>query len=276
MAIITKGTVEKGTEAQFTLDKAELAADTLVAADAYFADDANWANVILEYKSDVGGQSKRVVFDATQATPTADFLASDTARDVFEIKRLVIVDHDGGKFTLNRANLTTAEFDLDFTAPSYDYLSYNLSNGPTGDAFGGVSGGAGADLEMVKSTTDQTLGSGDYWYVFSIKSADVVDGLAFGTCDNATLSLVLDDGFDGFDGVASSGLNYVVFNNYAVVTTVTRPVGDHTFELKRVSGSLAYILDGSTIYTEAVNTGTVTIPIVRNKTGEVDQSYFGE
>lgn len=275
MAIITKGTVEKGTEAQFTLDKAELAADTLVAADAYFSDDANWANVILEYKSDVGGQSKRVIFDATQVTPTADFLASATARDIFEIQRLVIVDHDGGKFTLSRDNLTVAEFDLDLGAPVITYITYNLDNGANTDAFGGVQGLDSNDLKMRKSSTNQST-TGDFWYVFSILAADVVDGLAFGTTDNTTLSLVTDDGFFGFIGVSASGANYSVFNDYAVVDTVARPVGDHLFEVKRVSGTLTLILDGSTIYTQNGNTETLIIPTVRPKTGAVDQSYLGE
>jgi hypothetical protein len=114
MAIITKGSVSKGVPATFTLNKADLAAHSLVSADPYFSVMANWEKVQLIYKSTVGGQPKSVVFDADGASPTAVFLASSTARDSFQISKLVIVDNDGGEFVIPRAQLVTADFDISF------------------------------------------------------------------------------------------------------------------------------------------------------------------
>lgn len=118
MAIITKpvGGVLKGVPATFTLSKVELLAVPMVAADSYFSDSDNWNKVILKYKSSEGKQYEIVEFNATQSSPTGTFSVSEKARDEFEIQTLEIIDFDGGIFIVPRGVLTTAEFDIDFTA----------------------------------------------------------------------------------------------------------------------------------------------------------------
>jgi len=115
MAIITKAAVSKGSPATFTLSKSNLAAHASVSGDAYFSDQDNWDRVIVVYRSDIGNQKEVLNFDASLSTPTDSFLVSATARDIFQVRSLTIVDHDGGTLVINRANLTTAEFDVDMT-----------------------------------------------------------------------------------------------------------------------------------------------------------------
>lgn len=117
MAILTKPvTITKGEAASFEIDKAELVANSVVTASAYYSDTANWDKILLAYKSSTGNQKETVVFDATVATPTANFLVSDQALDVFEIKKIEIYDFDGGHLPIYRADLTAAEFDVDMTS----------------------------------------------------------------------------------------------------------------------------------------------------------------
>lgn len=112
MSIITKPSIVKGTPAQFTLNKVQLLANSVVAADSYFSDSQNWYRVNLVYKSTVGGQYEIVEFDATQSSPTGNFLISEKARDSFEILKIKIIDFDGGFLEIPRSSLTSADFDI--------------------------------------------------------------------------------------------------------------------------------------------------------------------
>ena len=115
MSILTKASAPvKGTATLFTLDKAALAAVTSVAADAYFSDSANWSEVMVVYKSSVGRQYESVEFNTTLPNPTASFLVSTRAKDVFEVQLINIVDFDGGIFTIYRSSLNASEFDVNF------------------------------------------------------------------------------------------------------------------------------------------------------------------
>lgn len=118
MSIITKpATILKGTPATFTLNKADLAQVPSVAADvSYFADSTNWKKVRVSYVSSTGNQSEVVLFDATEANPSGQFLASLKARSEFQIKHITIEDFDGGVFKINRSELVDPEneFDISF------------------------------------------------------------------------------------------------------------------------------------------------------------------
>ena len=110
MPIITKaGAPEKGSPTEFTLDKTALAA---IVADAYYADEDNWKEVVLNYKSSTGNQKEIVKFDASLASPTANFAVSLKAKDVFEIHKIVIKDFDGGSIVIPRSALVVADFDV--------------------------------------------------------------------------------------------------------------------------------------------------------------------
>lgn len=128
MPIITKpATITKNSAAQFTLSKSSLAAVASVAADSYFSNISNWANVILYYKSNPGNQQEILSFDATLASPTADFLASLKSRNVFEVQQILIKDFDGGYFRVARSELNTAEFDVDMNPPVSGYRYYRFN-----------------------------------------------------------------------------------------------------------------------------------------------------
>lgn len=116
MSILTKpASIAKNTAATFTLSKATLASNPAI-TDVYFQDTNNWKSVILVYQSSVGDQREILVFDATIASPTASFLVSEKARDIFQIKRIIIKDFDGGSFEIERSSLTTVEFDITLSA----------------------------------------------------------------------------------------------------------------------------------------------------------------
>ena len=115
MSIITKPqSIQKGTPATFTLSKVELASHPLIIADDYFNNTQNWCKIIVTYKSNVGNQYELVEFDATSPVLEGIFLASDKARNSFQVQQIEIVDFDGGIFTIERADLTVADFDLTF------------------------------------------------------------------------------------------------------------------------------------------------------------------
>ena len=118
MAIITKpANIQKNVPASFSLNKAELIALPIVSSNPYFSVMSNWNKVTLFYSSSVGNQKAVLTFDASQATPTSNFLVSSKARDVFQIQKILISDFDNGIFEVPRSALTVAEFDIDFSVP---------------------------------------------------------------------------------------------------------------------------------------------------------------
>ena len=117
MAILTKGgTPSKGSSTSFTLNITDLLAHASVSGDAYFSVQSNWDKVFLNYTSSIGGQKDFVIFKAVDSgtSDVADFSVVAEARDVFEIKSLIILDKQGGTLEIPRASLVTAEFDVIF------------------------------------------------------------------------------------------------------------------------------------------------------------------
>lgn len=130
MPIITKpATIEKNVSASISLDKSALAAVTSVAADSYFSDSANWSRVHIYYKSSVGNQREMLRFDATQASPSTNFLVSEKARDIFQVEKILILDFDNGSFEVPRSQLTVAEFDIDTGAVPGPEVLLTTQNG---------------------------------------------------------------------------------------------------------------------------------------------------
>lgn len=111
MAILTKQSVIKGTAATFTLNKAELAGLPSFTPGSYFSDIQNWKVIKLCYISQ-NKQREVVVFDATQETPAAQFLVSEKASDVFEIRKIIVQDFDGGYHEIAREGLSAGDFDV--------------------------------------------------------------------------------------------------------------------------------------------------------------------
>ncbi len=158
MSIITKsGTPSKGSPTEFTLNKSELEAVSSVAGDTYFSDPLNWKSVFLVYQSTVGGQSEIIKFNASQNPCTANFEVSDKARNVFEIKKIIIKDFDEGSFEILRSELVAGDFDVDFSGTVVpNYIQYDLYSAvylPTLTLNGGVGGGSPFDYDLVKSSS---------------------------------------------------------------------------------------------------------------------------
>lgn len=135
MPILTKPSVTRAKPASFSLDKSLLVG---LISDAYYKDTANWKSIVLQYVSSVGKQKSKVLFDASQATPTGEFLVSIKARHFFEVEAIIVYDFDGGHYLIPRSSLTASEFDLstlftkvrDFSSPS-SILSYEKMTGIT-------------------------------------------------------------------------------------------------------------------------------------------------
>jgi len=104
--------IDKGIVRQFTLDKTALAAAPKVAASGYYSSPSIWKTVELNYKTDYGNQIKTIVFDATQALPSADVLVSITQIGTLIFESLIIHDFDNGFLSLERADITVAQFDM--------------------------------------------------------------------------------------------------------------------------------------------------------------------
>lgn len=147
MAIITKpGTITKGQDNSFTLNKADLLAHASVSGDAYFSSDSNWNKVVVVYRTDQGDQKQNVTFDATEVTPTANFSPSSTARDIWQVQSVVIYDFDNGSLFIPRSQLIVAEFDVDLS----------VIGGPTvvgWELLGGTATISGSNNEILSNTS---------------------------------------------------------------------------------------------------------------------------
>ena len=111
MAILTKPSVSKGTAATFTLNKTELSNLPTFTPGSYFSDIQNWKVIKLCYISQ-NKQREVVVFDATQQNPVAQFLVSEKANDIFQIRKIIIQDFDGGYHEIAREGLVVEDFDV--------------------------------------------------------------------------------------------------------------------------------------------------------------------
>lgn len=113
--------IVKGSPATFTLSKADLLLVPSVAASPYYSISSNWESVILNYQSSTLNQPETVFFDATQLSPTGIFDVALSALDIFLIQSILIVDFQGGVFTVPRSELNPAEFDVDMSGASYPF-----------------------------------------------------------------------------------------------------------------------------------------------------------
>jgi hypothetical protein len=92
----------KNNSVSLTLDKATLEGLSQVSSDPYWSVDANVSRVIVHYLSTEGNQRKILTFNYQQETPSTTVDFSGSARDVFEINMLVLVDNDNGIMVLSR------------------------------------------------------------------------------------------------------------------------------------------------------------------------------
>lgn len=259
------------------LSKASLAALPVVAADLYFSNTANWNKVVVYYKSAVGNQKEIVEFDATQASPAADFLVSDKARDNFEVQKIVIQDFDNGNFQILRELLTVAEFDITFNIPS-TYIVWDITNGPTTNATGAVFPDPNpANTEWWRMAKSSTGYAGDFELAFEfIGSSEGSLGLAVGMSSGTQIG---DGGSNGFLGGYSimnrfgDGLLEKVDSsgNFVPGQYPINASGNNIVKFKRVGSSVDILVNGSVVFTYS-QSGTL-YPLCRPYTGTLTTSY---
>jgi hypothetical protein len=79
---------------------------------------------------------KRVVFDASEATPEGVLELSDKAKNEFEVKSLTIFDFDGGYLKLERDELTVLEFDIVVgSVVGGDFVTWDIANAQGTDTY---------------------------------------------------------------------------------------------------------------------------------------------
>jgi hypothetical protein len=200
MPIITKpASIQKGVASSFSLDKATLAAVASVAADSYYSNQSNWQRVSLYYSSSsagVGAQVEVVIFDATQSSPTANFLASSTARTQYNIAQIVIRDFDNGCFVVPRSQLTTSEFDITLSSGSGSTttITYEIANAfsvsPALNPTGFIMDALGHNAISTDSIGSMTAGSASYSITFELiniaESLDPTTYISMGLGESAS------------------------------------------------------------------------------------------
>jgi len=282
MPILTKpALVEKGVAAEFELDKDALAVHPIVSANTYFASPNNWAKIHIKFKSDVGGQFEVVEFDATIAEPIGRFFVSETAKDIFQVEKITIIDHDGGILVIPRADLTVAQFDIDFSAsgnssPVISYLSYDINAvGATLNATGGVSLGSSGDDVFAKMSSGDANDFAFEWKFnwSSINPSNVILGVT-----STAGSGLWYEKLTCLEGVTSGGPNpekarLWVNGTPGVLSDITIPDGDNFYKLVRVGTTITHYLNGVSIYSSNVSLFTA-YPTVRTKgLAACSQSY---
>lgn len=123
MAIISKpNVINKGTSVTFSLYKTNLVNNFVVSSSEHFSDFSNWMRVNLNYGSTEGNQVKIVTFDYSNDFSEGVFTSSNKVRDSFAIQSITIIDFDGEMLTVNRDQINTLEFDIEFASESESVL----------------------------------------------------------------------------------------------------------------------------------------------------------
>ena len=65
----------------------------------------NIKNVVAEWRTTSDNQKKIVVFDFSKTSPSASVSFSSSAKSLFELKSLTLVDFDEGSLRLDRSSL---------------------------------------------------------------------------------------------------------------------------------------------------------------------------
>jgi hypothetical protein len=272
MPIITKPSpLEKNATGVFSLDKTALALHPLVVASSHFSSPNVWDKIIVKYKSETLGQFESIEFDATIASPEGQFFVSETAEDIFEIEKITIIDKDGAILLIPRAELTVAEFDIDFNpaAPQIGnpIIWDTFLSGAIAEADGGISGGAGNN--MIKSNASKVLNGADFkvTYNFTMTSSSDDSNLVHGIMNS-----ISDTGFAGLTGITYQSSNDIlIYDNYSgsgspqatFSNSMMNQDGSNTAIFEKVGNVLTIKMNGVTIYTKNNHTEQTMVPAVR-------------
>jgi hypothetical protein len=142
MPLLILPIIEKNASATINLDKASLFSLSAVVADAWFSNPTNVKRCIVKYDSVVGNQSKTLIFDLSQTSPSDSIYFSPRARDNFQLDRLILEDFQGDVLVLSRSDLPTS-FDISFDGsggepPTVVYFAFDGTNDSDLGGFGSV------------------------------------------------------------------------------------------------------------------------------------------
>jgi len=272
MPIITKPSLlEKDATGVFSLDKTALALHPIVVASSHFSSPNVWDKIIVKYKSETLGQFESIEFDATLASPEGQFFVSETAEDIFEVEKITIIDKDGAILLIPRAELTVAEFDIDFNpaAPQIGnpIIWDTFLSGAIAEADGGISGGAGNN--MIKSNASKVLNGADFkvTYNFTMTSGSDDSNLVHGIMNS-----ISDTGFAGLTGITYQSSNDIlIYDNYSGAgaphatfsNSMMNQNGSNTAIFEKVGSVLTIKMNDVTIYTKNNHTEQTMVPAVR-------------
>ena len=293
MAIITKpvGGISKGVPAEITLNKSELAALSSVSSDAYFSLTTNWNKIILSYKSSEGNQQEIVEFDATLSPCLGFFDVSTTARNLFEIQVIKIIDFDGGIFIIPRSSLTTADFDIDFegTTPPFSgtYIDWTERDFYTPQADGGITSTLiGPDSSVASliygDNTRKNPNDGSFNLIYKLNKTDFINQdyrfLGITEFGKHTYTGFVKDVSVGPNGITILRQNSSL-GNFTIDAFSDPEVTEFILKMTITDDSVEYFVNGLKI-TELVGTSIFAssgemIPAARVYDGmEVLESYF--
>lgn len=133
MAILTKPLlIVRDSQNDFILDNDELlSALTNLNAPAHFRVNNNWKIVKVNYKSTLNSQRRTVRLRKDGLEFSGQLKPSLSADETFNVESLTVVDPDFASYTISRASLNIAEFDLtlaDATTEifgAWSYLEYD-------------------------------------------------------------------------------------------------------------------------------------------------------
>lgn len=267
MTIITKPSlVTKNEAAQFTLNKAELSNHASVVANTYFHDTTNWKEVLMKFTSTSGNQIEVLVFDATLASPTANFLVSEHARNGFEINHITIMDHDGGSLHIGQMDLNLPDFDVTVSDPAstpssspivWDILGAGVvtnGNGELHTTNGGWNSSAFSSAPITGNFTisgifHSVIGGGTNMMIGYLKN--LPSSISGSPSANTSTSLYVDGGvssvvmYNGADGTSTP------------VGIVANADADFNYEIARVGSFITAKVNGATIFTDSNYSGPV-------------------
>lgn len=229
MPIITKPSpLEKNATGVFSLDKTALALHPIVVASSHFSSPNVWDKIIVKYKSETLGQFESIEFDASLASPEGQFFVSETAEDIFEIEKITIIDKDGAILLIPRAELTVAEFDIDFSESTSQLSWNNNSSGYLIESDNGVTTTAqrpsGATYDVVYGNSESFV-TGDFVYEAEVSTSLQSESLV-GFYDSAISST-----YNTFV-TGGTNLNFLITAQWgSLASSVAKPAGN-TFLFK--------------------------------------------
>lgn len=245
--------ISKGVSFDITLDMSELLSNV---SDPYFQIQANIDKALLTYASVTNSepeneQKKTLNFDASVENPISPVIFSSTARNLFVLKKIRLLDRDGGMYDVSLRDIEKEGFNINLIPPP----SSLIYSSP-------VSYTVGVAITNNTPTVTGTVSS------YSISSA-LPSGLSF----NTTTGII-----SGTPSVASIASNYTVsatningsttsIVNLAVISAIAAPSSlSYYRQINDMMGDgMTNITESDVIYTRGAG-----YPLYAEVTGTVD------